>query len=364
MVITKSKILQFLSLFFSIAMILISIVTAVLKLYTPKLLKNLDQICMLSSKLALPRLITIKHNMKKCNINYGEVNEISPLIETKNKVENNQNEFKQKNSNNFKVIETQFGASGIKCGNFFVKNSTGKQIDFNSYLAKKPKIKIKNKKDPIVLILHTHTTEGYLDRDDGTVPENFYPRTQDKNRNVVAVGEEIVKSLKNKNINAIHDTTVHDYPSYSGSYSRSAKTVRENIKKYPSIQIVIDIHRDSMGEKETGRIKPTFKTKDGEKCAQIMFVIGCGFDGTFKNWEENLSFALNIQSICEKKFPGLTRALTLKNAKYNQNLKPLKFQGKGSLISVLIEVGSDMSTTNECKKSGEMFAESLKAFIG
>ena len=158
-----------------------------------------------------------------------------------------------------------------------------------------------------------------------------------------------------RGINAIHDCTLHDYPEYIGSYSRSAKTVREIMKKNPDIQISIDIHRDSIGGNNE-RIKPTFTTKNGQKASQIMFISGCGINKSLKfpNWEQNLILAMNLQNICEKNFPGLTRELFVKNVKYNQDISP------GSL---LIEVGSDMNTIEESKLAGRMLGDSLGIFL-
>ena len=253
-----------------------------------------------------------------------------------------------------KITESQFGKSGIKCDNFYIKNITGKDINFDYYLSQKPSIKIKNKKKPIVLIYHTHTTERYIDSD--VKIKDYYPRSHDNSKNVIAVGEEIVKTLKQNGINAIHDSTVHDYPEFTGSYSRSAKTVRDLIKQYPEIQIEIDIHRDSINEEKRGRIKPTFKTKDGEKASQIMFVSGCGINKKlgFPNWEKNLILALNIQRICENYFPGFTREMYVKNVRYNQNINT------GSL---LIEVGSEVNTIEESKRSGRMLGKAISIFL-
>lgn len=269
---------------------------------------------------------------------------------------NSSSEKKKNKSENRceKITESQFGKSGIKCDNFYIKNITGKDINFDYYLSQKPIIKIKNRKKPLVLIYHTHTTERYID--DDVKIKDYYPRSHDNSKNVIAVGEEIVQTLKQNGINAIHDSTVHDYPEFTGSYSRSAKTVRDLIKQYPEIQIEIDIHRDSINEEKRGRIKPTFKTKDGKKASQIMFVSGCGINKKlgFPNWEKNLTLALNIQKICEKYFPGFTREMYVKNVRYNQNINT------GSL---LIEVGSEVNTVEESKRSGRMLGKAISIFL-
>ena len=99
-----------------------------------------------------------------------------------------------------KITENQFGKSGIKCENFYIKNVTGKDINFDSYISQKPKIKIKNKNRPVVLIYHTHTTERYIDDDANINRSNYSSRSKDNSKNVVAVGDEIVNSLKKNGI--------------------------------------------------------------------------------------------------------------------------------------------------------------------
>ena len=256
------------------------------------------------------------------------------------------NQYKKKNN---KVLEIQMGKSGIKCGNFYVKNKTGRNIDFEKYLSRNPKINIRNKKSPIVLIYHTHTTESYM----GSSSDS---RTQNKMKNIVSVGNEICKKLKEHGIEYIHDDTVHDYPNYNGAYTRSAKTLKEYIRKNPGLQLTIDLHRDSMGDNKSGKIKPVFITKSNKKSAQIMFVSGCGIDKSlnFPNWEKNLSLSLNLQNVCEKCFPGLTREFLIKNSRYNQNISP---------GSILIEVGSDANSLEEAKEAARMLGESLAIFL-
>lgn len=248
-----------------------------------------------------------------------------------------------------KVLEIQMGKSGIKCGNFYVNNKTGKNIDFEKYLYRNPKINIRNKKAPVILIYHTHTSESYM----GSSSDS---RTQNKTKNMISIGNEICKKLKEHGISYIHDDTVHDYPNYNGAYTRSAKTLKEYIKKNPGLQLTIDLHRDSMGDNKLGKIKPVFTTKSKKKSAQIMFVSGCGIDKSlnFPNWEKNLSLSLNLQNVCEKCFPGLTREFLIKNSRYNQNISP---------GSILIEIGSDANSLDEAKEAARMLGESLAIFF-
>lgn len=264
-------------------------------------------------------------------------------------------EYHDPNEKTYKIIESQFGSSGTRHENFFVKNTTDQNINIGSELSQKPDIHIKNTAEPQVLIFHTHTSESYMNKDQNFFYENFYPRSLDNEKNVTQVGKIITEKLIKNGINTIHDMTYHDNPTYNGSYSRAAKTIKNNLEKYPSLQVIIDIHRDSLGSKESGKIKPTFKYS-GKKAAQMMIVSGCDPDNSlgFPDWEKNLRLALRLQKYCETMFPGITRPLNFAKVKYNQHLTP------GSL---LIEVGSDVNTLEEAINTGSMIGEALSKLL-
>lgn len=251
----------------------------------------------------------------------------------------------------YKIIESYFGKGGTKCENFYIKNSTNQNLNFTDLLHQKANIKITKTSKPQVLIFHTHTSESYMFNDQGFFYESFYPRSLNNSKNVIKVGDAITEKLNSHNIQTIHDTTYHDNPTYNGSYSRASKTIRKNLEKNPSIQVVIDIHRDSLGNRETGKIKPTFKYEN-KKAAQMMIVSGCDSDGSlgFPDWIKNLRLALKIQKYCETMFPGITRPLHFANVKYNEHITP------GSL---LIEVGSDVNTLEEATNTGTLIGEAL-----
>ena len=78
-----------------------------------------------------------------------------------------------------------------------------------------------------------------MEEESDTYFSDMPTRTQDNNLNVVRVGEEIAKRLREAGIGVVHDTTVHDYPSYSGSYDRSIETMRKNLEQYPTIQVTL-----------------------------------------------------------------------------------------------------------------------------
>ena len=253
--------------------------------------------------------------------------------------------------NTFKIIESHFGDSGLKFENFYVNNKSGIDLNIAEELSKKPDMSIKKDGSPQVLIYHTHTCESFMDKDQGFYFESFYPRTEDKRFSVVRVGDAICESLKKAGIGSIHDTTCHDSPSFSGSYKRSAETIDRNLAEHPSIQVTIDIHRDTIGNNERGKIKPTFRIGD-KKAAQIMIMSGCDLDGSmnFPDWEFNLRFALRLQKSAETLYPGMTRSLFFGPVKYNMNK---------THSSLLIEVGTEVNTLNEAVYSGTLIGNAL-----
>ena len=89
-------------------------------------------------------------------------------------------------------------------------------------------------------------------------------------------------------LEVIHDDTLYDYPVYSGAYDRSAEGIAAILEKYPSIQLVLDVHRDAL----VGTEGTIYKTVAGtvDDCAQIMLVVGSDAGGqAHDNWRQNLS---------------------------------------------------------------------------
>ena len=244
------------------------------------------------------------------------------------------------------VTESLYRESNMSLDNFYVKNATDLSIDLRSSLSAPLPFEYEQSDEPQVLIVHTHATESYMDSDLGYYYESFYPRSTDDSRNVVRVGDAVCQSRENAGIKTAHCKEHHDDPSYLGAYDNCAGSITEYLETYPSIKIVLDIHRDSITTDENEKIKPTF-TYNGKKAAQIMIM--CGNDNygyyDFPDWEENLSLAVKLQSTAETLYPGMTRPLYFGNFMYNMNLAP------GSL---LIEVGTDANTLDEAVRSGEM----------
>ena len=208
----------------------------------------------------------------------------------------------------------------------------------------------KNSDQPQILIMHTHATERYQN-----YPELFYDpeytcRTTDNSKNMVSVGKIMVDKLNDLGYNTIQDATLHDYPNYNGSYDRSKATVEAYLAEYPSIKIVLDVHRDAIERADGTRIKPVVNI-NGTSCAQIMLISGAD-NGylNMPNYKKNLRFASHFQNCMESLYPGLTRPILFDYRNYNQQL---------TTGSILIEVGGHANTLEEAHNSARLIAYSL-----
>lgn len=213
-----------------------------------------------------------------------------------------------------------------------------------------PEFKIEKDGTPQALIMHTHATESYEPYKRDFYDQSFNSRTTDKTMNMCAVGDAIAKQLENAGIGVIHDTTLHDYPSYNGSYDLSRETVKKYLKEYPSIKIVLDVHRDAIERENGERIAPSAEI-NGESAAQVMIISGCD-DGTMNmpNCMKNLRLACLLQGQLESDWQGLTRPVLFDYRKYNQDL---------TTGSILIEVGGHANSIDQAVYSGELIGKSL-----
>ena len=184
--------------------------------------------------------------------------------------------------------------ANVQYGKVKIKNQTTYNLTEDIL---NPNIKIDNKN---ILIFHTHSCESYTPSEKYQYSQTGNYRTTDKNYSVIQVGNELENYLKQYNINVIHDTSYHDYPSYTGSYTRSLQTV-ENILKTNQSDIIIDLHRDAVGSRPD--YAPTVKIGE-DYAAQIMFVIGTNEGGLWHpNWQQNLKFAVKVQQKAEEMYP-------------------------------------------------------------
>ena len=203
-----------------------------------------------------------------------------------------------------------------------------------------------------ILIFHTHTCESYTPSEKYQYEQTGNYRTTDPNYSVIKVGEELCDYLNKYNFNVYHDETYHDYPAYTGSYTRSKASVETDLKENPS-DIIIDLHRDAIGSKSN--YDPSIKIGEDE-AAQLMFVIGTNGGGLYHpDWKNNLSFAIEIQQKANELYPGLFKPIIVRNSRYNQHL------GKAAVI---IEVGATGNTLDQTLTSmkylSKIFEQVLK----
>ncbi|MGN0650952.1 MAG: stage II sporulation protein P [Oscillospiraceae bacterium] len=204
--------------------------------------------------------------------------------------------------------------------------------------------------EPQVLIVHTHTTESYEPYQRDYYDADFPFRTRDCRRNMVAVGDKLARELARNGISVLHDGTEHDYPSYSGAYDRSEATIRAALEQYPSIKIVIDLHRDAISDADGSRIAPVTEI-NGKSAAQFMIIAGCD-DGRFNmpNYMENFKLACLIQNTAQTLYPELARPILFDYRNYNQHI---------TTGSLLIEIGSHGNSLDEALYTAELLGSSL-----
>lgn len=267
---------------------------------------------------------------------------------------------KQKSKNEKKdgdISDWQYTNEGVtdKFGAVKVKNVNKTRINIEKLLAQKADLSVSGK-EPSVLIFHTHTTETFQLVERDYYPVNNVARSEKEDRNMVRIGKSICEQLEKAGIGYIHDTKIHD-ARYTGAYDNSRKTVEEYLKKNPSIQVVLDVHRDAIERTDGTKIRPVAKL-NGKKAAQIMIISGCQEEGNgiteFPDWEQNLVFALQLQKVAEESFEGLMRPLYFCPRMYNMNL---------THCSLLLEVGSDSNTLEQAEYAGQCIGNALAKLL-
>lgn len=204
--------------------------------------------------------------------------------------------------------------------------------------------------EPQVLIYHTHATESYQSYDVDWFDTAYNARSTDNNLNMVAVGDALETKLKEAGIGVVHDTTLHDYPSYTGAYDRSRQTILSYLEKHPSIKVVLDIHRDAIVNDDTTITAPTTEI-NGTKTAQVM-IISCADNGTGRipNYTQNFTFACKLQMQAESDYPTLMRPILFDDRFYNQDL---------STGALLLEIGGHANTLDEAVNAAKLLGDSL-----
>jgi len=236
---------------------------------------------------------------------------------------------------------------------FYITDSST-SIDNNVFQVKKlvgMDLTLKKQSKPQILIFHTHgASEAFIDSMAGK-----------KEESIVGVGSVLANILSEEyGYQVLHDKTEYDRingkidrnKAYNNAYSGLKKT----LEKYPSIQIIIDLHRDGVGNK----VQRT-TTIAGKRTAQVMFFNGLSRNSSGNieylhndNLQGNLAFSLQLKMECMKRFENFARPVYLKGYRYNMHLKKRY---------TLIELGNENNTVQEAKNAMAPLAMALDAVL-
>lgn len=198
---------------------------------------------------------------------------------------------------------------------------------------------------PTVLILHTHGSECYADGG-----KDY--RSLDEEENVVSLGSALAALLEDAGIAVLHDRTLHDQPSYDSAYANARLSAKEYLEKYPSIRLILDLHRDAI-DSAGGEQIPKSITVDGVPVAQLMLVVGSDAGGlNHPDWAENMALAVKLHASLEKLCPGICRPISLRTQRFNQDLS------QGALI---VEVGAAGNNHREALLAIQYLAEGIRS---
>lgn len=234
-------------------------------------------------------------------------------------------------------------------GNFYIVDSTTmigpEQLNVDDLLGRSMKID-KNGEGAKVLIFHTHSQEAFADSTPG-----------DPNTSIVGVGEYLTQLLNQKGIKTIHDTGVYDIINgqldRSSAYENAEASIRPILEANPSVEVVIDLHRDGVAE-GTHLVTEV----NGKQTAKIMYFNGLSRTRTNGDIaylynpyiQDNLAFSLQMELASESQYPGFTRRIYLGGYRYNLHLRPK---------SLLIEAGAQTNTVEEMRNAMEVLADTL-----
>lgn len=283
--------------------------------------------------------------LKKQAEDENEVLEDGTVKSNKEKIEKTQTaKISEKKLKNYAYLRSHF---------YTVDQTTktdAKELDAGKLLKKNMKIR-KDGSKPKILIYHTHSQEAFKDSKAG-----------DKKTSIVGMGDILTKELNDTyRIPTMHHEGVYDLiggkMDRSRAYQLAEVKVRKILKKYPSIEVVIDLHRDGVGNNTH-----LVTSIDGKKTGQIMFFNG--LSRTKKNGDiaylknpyiqDNLAFSMQMQLAATKKYPGFARRIYLKSYRYNMHLMP-KY--------LLIEAGAQTNTVKEMQRSMKVLADLLDAVV-
>lgn len=240
------------------------------------------------------------------------------------------------------------------CGRVYISNST-------DYVLSVPELQalfsaeLSGGEGPQILILHSHGSEAYTPAAGTEVVWSGDHRTTDSRYNVVKVGDVMTEVFGEAGISVLHDRTLYDYPSYTGAYDRSLAAIQSYLAQYPSIRLILDIHRDAIADQEGTQYKVVSDLPDGQRAAQMTLVVGSDGSGLHHpDWKENLRLAVALQEQALGTYPTLMRPVLLRNSRYNQH---------ASAGSLLVEVGAAGNSPEEAQLAGRLLAQELAAVL-
>ena len=194
-----------------------------------------------------------------------------------------------------------------------------------------------------ILIIHTHGTEAYM-----PVPGEEYEasdpyRTTDPAHSVIRVGDVLCAALERQGLRVIHDRSLYDYPSYTGSYARSQAAAEEWLARCPGVAVIIDLHRDG--------VDPAQTETSGDGPASLLLVVGTGENGLeHPLWRENLKLAMAMERELLAEGEGQILPVRLVRERYNQQLSTGTF---------ILEVGSNADALSQAEQAAELFARAV-----
>lgn len=243
----------------------------------------------------------------------------------------------------------------------YIQNLTGLSPDTEALLygslQQNPTLRpLVNSDEPIVLILHTHGSESYSTEGAISYKEGEEElRSDNIEENVVAVGRVLAEALEKKGISTLHCTVLHDRVQFKDSYARAEQTIKAYLAEYPSIRLVIDLHRDAIIKSTGEMVRPVTLNASGEATAQVICVVGSSWNGEAnERWEGNLALALKLRAELNASTQNLCRPPYLRGATYNQEFAP---------YSLLLEIGSGGNSLAEAQRAAVLVADALSKLI-
>lgn len=223
-----------------------------------------------------------------------------------------------------------------------LQNVCGLEADLSALLQQPLQLDLTGP-EPTVLILHTHGSESYTHN--GEYLEDSAYRTLDQDHNMLSVGQAVARQLEAGGVKVLQDRALHDHPSYNGSYAHARTATKQTLEQNPSIQLVLDLHRDALEDSRGNQIAQVCSVNNNE-AAKIMLVVGGGHE----NWKQNLALAVKLQARLEQLYPGICRPIAFRSQTFNQDL---------SGGAVLVEIGTAGNTREQALYTAGLLSQAI-----